>query len=292
MPPVKKRVRKKKDTPKPWGRRERWFIFFVGLGSVLLAALLAVSAREWKLPGLPRLTLPSLGLTETFTVESPPDESSDFSRVKDEFRAKTEGLSGIYGFYVFRLDSGESYGLYQDEVFQAASLIKLPVMLALFQEKPAGYQDLVLRMGKKSDNEAFRQARSLLGDRKIKETILAIGMNQTSLEENETTMHDIGLLFTKLWEGKLLPDAETDEILASLTDTIYEDHLAAGIPEIIEVAHKYGREVHVVNDGGIVFTDSPFVLVIMTKGVVEPEADVIFPDLARLIFEFERPLQE
>jgi beta-lactamase class A len=285
----KKRTRRKKDEQKPWGRRERSLIFFLLIASVLTAALLAVSARAWKLPGIPRISWPSIGLSESFTIEKP-QETPDFSQVKSDFKRETQDLSGVYGFYVYRLEGGESYGLYQDEIFQAASLIKLPLMLALYQEKPEGYKELVERMGKKSDNAAFQEARSILGDRKIKETILAVGMNHTSLEENETTMRDIGLFFAKLWRGELLPDSERDEILESLTDTIYEEHLAAGIPEDVRVAHKYGREVHVVADAGIVFTDRPFIVAIMTKGVVETEADAVFPELARLIFEFEEPL--
>jgi len=43
--------------------------------------------------------------------------------------------------------------------------------------------------------------------------------------------------------------------------------------------------VHVVNDAGIVLTDNPFVVVIMSKGVVEKEADEIFPTLSKLVFE-------
>jgi len=72
-----------------------------------------------------------------------------------------------------------------------------------------------------------------------------------------------------------------------LTDTIYEEHLVKGIPEDIKVAHKYGREVHVVNDAGIVYVDNPYIVVIMTKGVIESEADEIFPELSKIIFDFE-----
>jgi len=88
-------------------------------------------------------------------------------------------------------------------------------------------------------------------------------------------------------QGNIVNDKSRDEILDDMTNTIYENWLAAGIPEDVRVAHKYGREVHVVNDAGIVFTDEPYVIVILSKGVIEIEADEIFPELARSVYEIE-----
>ncbi|MBI3443509.1 serine hydrolase, partial [Candidatus Woesebacteria bacterium] len=65
------------------------------------------------------------------------------------------------------------------------------------------------------------------------------------------------------------------------------DWIVKGIPEDVRVAHKYGRELHVVNDAGIAFTDKPFILVIMSKGIVEKEADAIFPELARIVYDVQ-----
>jgi hypothetical protein len=45
--------------------------------------------------------------------------------------------------------------------------------------------------------------------------------------------------------------------------------------------------VHVVNDAGIVFSEPPFVLVVLSDGVVEAEADKFIPEAAARIFEIE-----
>ena len=82
----------------------------------------------------------------------------------------------------------------------------------------------------------------------------------------------------------MLSKEDSEEMLGFLTDTIYESWLAAGIPENVRVAHKFGREIHVVNDGGVIYYEKPFVLVIMSKGVIESEADEVFPQLSRSIF--------
>jgi beta-lactamase class A len=63
-----------------------------------------------------------------------------------------------------------------------------------------------------------------------------------------------------------------------------KEWLAAGIPASTDVAHKYGREIHVVSDAGIVFADEPFILVLLSKGVVEREADQAFPELSKAIY--------
>ena len=116
-----------------------------------------------------------------------------------------------------------------------------------------------------------------------------MGMDSTVVigENQETTPRDIGIFFEKIWEGDVISKKHRDELLGFLTDTIYEEWLAAGILSTVDVAHKYGREVHVVNDAGIVFTDEPFVLVLLSQGVVEREADQVFPELAELIYEIE-----
>jgi beta-lactamase class A len=125
-----------------------------------------------------------------------------------------------------------------------------------------------------------------LGDEKINQVISLIGMNDTSLDLNQTTAKDVGVLFTKLWEGEIVSLKFRDEILDYLTDTIYEDWITAGISDV-KVAHKYGREVNVVNDAGIVYSEDPFVLVIMTEGIIEKEADKAIPEIAKGIYEIE-----
>ena len=74
-------------------------------------------------------------------------------------------------------------------------------------------------------------------------------------------------------------------MLKFLTDTDFEDHLTVGLSNETSLAHKYGREVHVVNDAGVVLSDNPFVVVIMSNGVVESEADDVFPTLSKIVFE-------
>jgi len=213
--------------------------------------------------------------------------------VLSEVESLTKDLRGDYGFYVYRLDSKESYGIKRDEVFPAASLIKLPVMLTAYQEAEKGnlelndYREMVEAMGKRSDNAAFNQLVNLLGEEKIQATIDNLGMSKTSFENNDTTPADIGLFFKELYGGEIISDEHRDEILDFLTETEFEDRIPAGIPSEIRVAHKIGNEIGSFSDAGIVFSQKPFILVIISKNARESEANQVLPRISQAAWEFE-----
>lgn len=319
--------KKRKEPKKPWGRKERLFVLLVILATAGISGFLALSSRSWKLPGLPRInfrlppiSLPFLG-EETIVIEGRREDKAKSERVISEFKKITQDLTGVYGFYVIDLESNFSYGTNENEEFEPASLNKLPIMLGLYVEdeagnlnldtkytlknadklsgsgslysKPAGtvftYRDLVRYMGKESDNTAFNITRRILGQEKIENVITSLGLGNTVVlgDDQKTTPYDIATLFQRLVWGGLISDEAIDELLGFMTDTIYEGHLSAGVPEDVKVAHKYGRELHVVNDAGIVYSQDPYVVVIMSKGVVDKEADDIFPQLSKIIFKNE-----
>ena len=64
----------------------------------------------------------------------PLQKKFDPSSVLTEIENLTKDLRGNYGVYVYQLDGKNEYGIHQGEIFPAASLMKLPVMLTLYQE--------------------------------------------------------------------------------------------------------------------------------------------------------------
>jgi beta-lactamase class A len=327
VPTSRRSLRIKKDKiQKPWGKKERYLVFFVLVFTVLIPAVLALSARQWKLPGLPRIKLPGFEFLKggSIILEGPASsklgdvEQETMKRIIEQFKEETKNLSGVYGLYVVDLSNGYSFGINQDENFIAASLVKLPVMAGIYiraedkilnldskytlkasdkiggsgslYAKPAGYQityrNLVDLMGKQSDNTAYNICKVALGNDQIKNVMAKIGMLNTSLQENQTTPKDVGTFFEELYRGNILNKENKDELLADMTNTIYEQWLAAGIPNDVKIAHKFGREIHVINDAGIVFAaERPYVVVIMSKGVIEREADEVFPKLSKIVYE-------
>ena len=314
---------RRKEPKKPWGRKERILVLMLLVLTVGISAILSLSSRNWKLPGIPRFALPKFSLpflgSKTIVIEGNRKDRIKSDKGSEFFKDETENLSGVYTLYLVRLGNGSNYGVNEKDAFQAASLIKLPVMAAMFTEveegrlslsskyklkssdkvkgsgslynKPPGYEityeNLIKLMGKESDNTAFNIGRKYLGDEKIAEVIGKIGMKNTSLEENSTTSEDIGVFFQELWNGNTLNNDHKEMLLEYLTDTIYENWLPSGIPEDIRVAHKFGRELHVVNDAGIVYANDPFVMVMLSEGIVEKEADSVIPEIVKGIYEIE-----
>lgn len=264
-----------RQAPKPWGKKERYIVLFVLVATTLTAAILAVSARDFKLPGLPRFSFsPSLSLRDLFGEEViVVGVKKDYAKIISDFQEKTKNLSGAYALYVIDMTNGYSFGIDEDRVMTAASLIKLPVMLYA-QGKVD--ETKIEAMGKRSDNAVFREMRQQFGDETLQEFIQSIGMTKTSLAENETTPREIGEFFKKY---------KDEPFMKYLVNTIYENWLTPGVPEGTKVVHKYGREVHVVNDAGIVYGPKPYIVVIMTQGVIEKEADKVFPELSRVVYD-------
>lgn len=293
--PENKRARK--EPVKPWGKKERLIVLLVLLFTVLTSGILAITARNYKLPKLPKISFSSLSKFNPFKeqVIIVGNKGSNINiekieKTKKEFIDLTDNYSGIYAFYIYDLNGDYFYGSDYQELMQAASLIKLPVMYLTYKESENGYLNLddyrstLEAMGQRSDNGAYLKMVSYLGRDKINKAIDDLGMSKTSLEDNVTTPEDIGLFFKKLYKGEILDKENTEEFLKFLTDTSFENWLKPGIPAGIRLAHKYGREIHSVSDAGIVFSDKPFVIVIMTDGVVEGEADKVFPELTKILY--------
>ena len=293
--------KKRKEPVKPWGRRERLMVLIVLLVTIFTSGILSLSARNYKLPGLPRFSLPSFDWGEdTIIIEGNKEGREKAEKATNLFKEKTKNLSGVYALYVIRLSDGSNYGVNENAVMQAASLIKLPIMTLVYKRYERGrldldedvggsgstYRELVEAMGQRSDNAAQTTLVKTLGEAETQKYIESIGMRKTSLEENKTTPYEIGMFFKMLWAGELTKEESRDEILDYLTKTIYEDWIPKGITDV-RVAHKYGTLPHVVNDAGIVFANKPFILVIMSDGAVEIEADRVLPEIAGEIYEIE-----
>ncbi len=301
-----------KPIPKPKGGG-KWILTLFAGSIVLSLGLWAYGSLKTG-TGIQKIISPQVVPTPT-----PTPTPKKTAEITDKVSDLTKNLKGEYGIYVFNLTTKQGYGVNEDEIFPAASLIKLPVFLTLYQEaeagridletkytlknsdkqagaggmqyKPAGtvftYRQMAELMGKQSDNTAVFVLRKILGDQKIQSTIDNLGMTKTSLSKNETSPQDLGLFFRKLYAGSIVSREHRDEILGYLTETFDESRIPAGVPEGTRVCHKVGTEIGIISDAGIVFSQKPFILVIMSENVKELEAKEVLPKIAKEVWEFE-----
>ena len=226
------------------------------------------------------------------------------------------GRQGVYGVYYLNLETKEAVSIREKESFPAASLIKLPIVYTLYQQAQEGkinleekytlreedkvggagslyqdaagavysYRELARLCGKQSDNTAAAILEKVLGAEAIEATIRRLGMANTSFSRRQTTPEDIALFWQKLWEGDLKEEYR-EEILSSLTETIFEEQIPAALPAKVRVAHKVGIDEGILHDAGIIFNDPPFVLVLMSKNNNREEAQEAFILLTKALLE-------
>lgn len=323
--------KKRKEPPKPWGKKERLIVLGFFVVTTLIAALMFLFSHDFKLPGLPRIAFRGFDMRNPFGEEIIEiGQSSDYSKNDEKaqraislFKGDIKPLSGFYGFQVIRLNSGRSYGVSTDGKFQGASLIKLPLMILMYRLSEEGnlnlntkyvlkdtdkvkgsgvlytqnagsvytYRQLAQFMGKDSDRTAYNVMKGVVGESALKDFIASVGMKDTDIDTGYTTPADIATLLQKLWGGGMVGESDRNELLGYLTDTIYEKWITAGVPNGIIVAHKFGQDQAVMADGGIVESNPPYVLVIMGNGITQADADSLFPKVSKDIYNVENDVK-
>ena len=236
------------------------------------------------------------------------DSSRDTNRLVANLRKKLSQATGDWTVWVYRLDERKGYGVNEDKIMPAASIMKVPIMLGAVNKlnltdvyvlregdkqsgsgpiefMEAGTKLTVLRlveeMMQKSDNTAPVVLTRLVGKDQMIEEIKKLKMEDTNFAENTTTAYDVSLAWRKIYD---LADVQMQ---GWLKDSIYEERIPAGVPENIEVLHKVGSDAGIWADSGIVMAEKPFILVIMNKDVDLDQAKTLVPDLVKTIWDFE-----
>lgn len=231
-----------------------------------------------------------------------------------EKEKEIEGLvaeaEGTYGVYVYRIKTGESYGINYESEFEAASMFKLVPLIGALRRVESGewklnqkfviqssdiatgsgplqfmdpgtgvtLEKILTELGMKSDNTAWRMLNRLIGMDTMQEIVDELGMKNSNYKELLTTPYDIGILWKYIYTEKIG--------WKYLVDSIYEDRIPVGLPEGTKLIHKVGTDLGVWSDSGVV--DNKFVLVVMTKDAPRKEAEKLVPEITSIIWEYER----
>ncbi|HET7271307.1 MAG TPA: serine hydrolase [Rubrobacter sp.] len=87
--------------------------------------------------------LPDVGPAESASTEPvmngvPESDRERVEKVLGEARQEIEGYNGVAGLYVWDLNKGFGYGIRPDEKFFTASIIKVPIMVAVYRKVDEG----------------------------------------------------------------------------------------------------------------------------------------------------------
>lgn len=224
---------------------------------------------------------------EAARPENSRSEDKATKTLATEIRSTARNYPGTYGVMVWQPASGERGSVGADRSFEAASLAKLPVLLALYREAAAGRveldeqikirpSDIVPGTGvlkdrppgttltlrqtanhliSESDNTAWAMLERRLGEPRIEQELASIGADTTHYEygHHTTTPRDVLRMLQHISDPDYTTPALSEEMLSHMTGTAFEEGLPKGLPQDARVAHKIGILGDSFHDAGVVY---------------------------------------
>jgi beta-lactamase class A len=248
--------------------------------------------------------------------------------IKQLQQEKTIDNAAVY----FRdLKDGPTFGINAYENYVPASLLKVPLLVTILrmsendpkllaETRVYGSSDpippqtflpkdvlitgqeytideLLTQMITNSDNTAYLVIFNYLKEYRLTNELLdtyhdlGLILPQERLDAS-LTVKNYSSLFRILYSSAYLSRSNSEKALALLAKSTYKDALVAGIPEHIEVAHKFGerfdengplKELH---DCGIVyFPENPYSLCVMTRGTDFAKLTTTIKTISKLVYE-------
>lgn len=234
----------------------------------------------------------------------------------------SQNAGGTYSIYIYDLNKKQGFGINENIVMTAASVNKIAILAALYHLAGIGEVDLekiiVLQkedirdygtgsirydptgtpyslktlarlMMEKSDNTAAHILGSLtLGVDKIQNLVDSWRLTQTNIIDNKTSVKDMEILLTKIYQGEITIKPLTVEMLGFMDKSDFDDRIPAGIPPNIKVYHKTGDEIGKIHDVGIVdLPDKPYYIGIMSMDTTDDETTKkTLAQISKLVFEY------
>jgi beta-lactamase class A len=137
-------------------------------------------------------------------------------------------------------------------------------------------EDLLSKMIDISDNTATNMLIRLVGLHSINHTMINLGLQRTRLtgyvrtdswsvrQALESSPADMVHLLTMMAKRELVDDWSSNEMISILEDDQINTLLPEPLPQGIAIAHKTGSFFDTLNDVGIVYGDTPYVIAVMT----------------------------
>ncbi len=254
-----------------------------------------------------------------FSVRKNPDD------LKNKIQSTIGNSFKNYSVYVVDYRSNLTMGVNESEMFTGASINKLAIMAALYNEaqngsvnfdrvitlQPEDIQDygsgsirydppgstytvktLVRLMMQKSDNTAaFLLGNYVVGLPKVQSLINSWGLTQTDMANNKTSNKDMELLLRKIYGNNVANPSLTAEMLGFLKDSDYENRIPGDLPDDVTVYHKTGDgttgEIHDV--GIIIQGNTAYYIGILTSDVGDATAAAqLEAKISKIVYDFMR----
>lgn len=252
--------------------------------------------------------------------ETHDDYIFNFLELRSKLHEKVDQLKDNFAMYFEYLPTGTSIGINSTNEFYAASLFKLPLVMAYFRHKERTNSDKSLkvkltkdmidnRFGDlwkkgvgyeidlddaakialvKSDNTAAEALGPIITQNDFDEVYQGLDINiQIASQGAILTTRNYSSILKALYFSAVLTKLDSQKILSYLAQTEFNDKLVAGVPSEVPVAHKIGViEGDSYRDCGIIYLPSrPYILCMISKGT-EAEAQQRMKDVSKMIYDY------
>lgn len=262
-------------------------------------------------------------------VEGIDDEIESYAN-KEETAGNAEGISVFFR----DLDTRRWFGVNETVNFYPASLAKLPIAMMIYKtaevnkrtlemELPITDKDLSLNEGQRYIPKSVLENGKSYPVRELVRRMLIYSDNapvnpllNASTNLREPIFSDLGVytmpdsndpgrwditaknysnLFRILYNASYLRPEYSNIILDQLSESTFRNALAAGVPDDIRVAHKFGetsakdgltgKTSVILNDCGVIYKkDAPYILCVMTRGEKHEELERIIKEISERVY--------
>jgi len=239
----------------------------------------------------------------------------------------TVDKQGSYGIYVKDLHSARSLAINGDRAYTAASTYKVPLNLVLYQRIIDGTVDPDTKLQyTKGDFELGTgvlqgtKPGTMLPLRKLSELSITVSDNigKNMIErflggkpavakamqamggklvpaEGQTTLtspREMSMYMEKFLAMHKQHPAVMEKLMYDLKHTIYNDRINPLLPANIEIAHKIGTQINVVNDTGIVYHPTkPYIVTFTSQNIKYCEAYPTIQVMSKRIYDLQSVLK-
>ena len=300
-------------------KRNSYARFFTAVA--LFAVVIALMAFVGEHPPV-RAPLPA-PRPEATSPGAPPG----YDPLKQAIMNYTAAQPGAFSVYFKDLTSGQEFGINENTPVPEASCIKVPVVLYLYEQVAAGkqgwwdrvaYQQAVdyesgagaLQMTAEdgntfslrclatiaitiSDNIAHNMLVRYFGPDNVMNFIKSIGGTDTTRPYGSatTTAKDLGAFMDAVYQFAQQNPAQGRRLISDLANSIFHIGLPGELPPDLVVAHKEGSISGVVNDMGIVFSQRPFILTMMSQGTTDEDTGFHnIAEISRIAYDYQQQL--
>jgi len=279
------------------------------------------------------LNRPKINLNDNFKLLNPArklfaqkDMIVNFQPLRDYLNNKYEKDPNMSVYFEY-LSTGGNIVINKDAQFYPASLLKIPVAMAVARKidkgewrwdnklvlmagdkdekfgtlykEPTGsvftIEELVRRSLVDSDNTAHFILLRNLELKEIDDVYSYIGLDGFLDTDGRISAKRYSVVLRALYNASFLSDDSSQKLISFLSDEPFVDYLKSGFDKDIRFAHKIGidtdKKIYV--DSGIVYLkDRPYILIVMTKEKSESEAKSIMQDISKNVFNYVKNYKE